>query len=269
VAWCRSEWARGAAPEGTPGERYLVQERSATGPWPPSLRYLKDYRITPEVPTRPCLLASVTDPGDEIVALHSIELDPATGRKSTRTEKPKLSYGPVGEGTVRLGSDPASPVLVIGEGVETVLTRVLIGPCDAHACLGPLRHVEPAPHHRRVELLADRGAEERARKLAQRYAATGKVQARVVTVPDSLGPKADLNDVLLAQGRRAVEIAVEDAELYAAGAGGRRGHEYQLAIGSDVEVAQQTLDKLEEIYGPVVASTAPTGCGSRTTRWRA
>lgn len=267
IDWCRAEWARARVADGTPGARYWTEERGLALLLPASVRYLPDFRLTPEAPPRPCLLAAVTDPAGELVALHAVELDPVTGRKSTRTGQPKRSYGPVGEGTVRLSMDPTSSVLVVGEGLETTMTRVLLGPCEAHACVGPLRHVELGQQHRRVELLADRAAEQAARQLAKRYAAGGKVQARVVTVPDSLGSKGDLNDLLRQQGRRAVEVAVEDAEIYDARAGGGRTSEYDLKIGSDIEIAQQTLDKVEELYGVVVSSTTWSGDSTGPTGW--
>ena len=99
--------------------------------------------------------------------------------------KPKLSRGPIGEGSVFLGNlqEPAA-TLVIGEGLETTLTRSLIGPCDAHACLGALRFIEPAPHHTRVEILADWTSEMPARRLARRYAGLGGRLCRR-RVPDS------------------------------------------------------------------------------------
>jgi hypothetical protein len=99
------------------------------------------------------LLATATNRAGEIIGLQSTELDPLTG---TKAEKPKLSRGLVGEGSVFLGNRLApAPTLVIGEGLETTLTRSLIAPCDAHACLGAVRFIEPAPHHTRVEILAD------------------------------------------------------------------------------------------------------------------
>jgi hypothetical protein len=35
-----------------------------------------------------------------------------------------------------------------------------------------------------------------------------------VTVPDSLGPKADINDALCSLGAAAVQMAIEDAERF-------------------------------------------------------
>jgi hypothetical protein len=104
----------------------------------------------------------VTNTSSEIVALQATEINPQTGAKSWRTEKPRRSRGPVGEGAVFLGNpDDPAPTLVLGEGVETVLTRCAVGPC---ACLGAIRFIEPKPHHRRAWTLRlfDGGFVERA-----------------------------------------------------------------------------------------------------------
>jgi len=156
ILWVRGQIAEAASLVGTPGERYLVEHRSLKGPvWPPSVRWAEQYRPWPDASPRRCLLATVTNSAGEIVALHSIEIDPATGGKSLG-DRPKMSRGPVSEGSVFLGLEgEASPTLVIGEGVETTMTRRRIGPCDAHACLGQVRFIEPRQHHRRVEILAD------------------------------------------------------------------------------------------------------------------
>ena len=123
------------------------------------------------------------------------------------------SHGPVGKGSIFLGSEPeASTTLVVAEGIETGLTRRLVGPADIHACAGGLRFVEPNGRHRRVEILADTEKRPQARQLARRYATMHKLAAFVVTVPDTLGPKCDLNDALLDLGAGAVLAAVEDAE---------------------------------------------------------
>ena len=110
---------------------------------PRSLLYAANYRSHPDARPRACLLAVVTDPTGVVVALQAVELDPRTGAKSARTNRPRRSRGPVSEGTVYLG-DPSetSAVLVIGEGVESTLTRCLLGPCDAHACLGAVVGVD-------------------------------------------------------------------------------------------------------------------------------
>src|SRR5215469_8194869 len=211
VLWIRGQVAESVPIAGTRGERYLAEHRGLRGPvWPASLRWAERYRPWPAAPPRACLLATVTNPAGEIVAVHSIEIDPATGEKSRRNDRPKMSRGPVSEGAVFLGiENEAASVMALGEGVETTLTRRLVGPCDAYACLGPLRFIHPKQHHRRVEILADTNARSTARRLAREYARLG-VPAYVVTVPDTLGPKADLNDALREMGETAVLMAIED-----------------------------------------------------------
>ena len=251
ILWVRGQIAESASLVGTPGERYLVEHRSLKGPvWPPSVRWAEQYRPWPDASPRRCLLATVTNSAGEIVALHSIEIDPATGGKSLG-DRPKMSRGPVSEGSVFLGLEgEASPTLVIGEGVETTMTRRRIGPCDAHACLGQVRFIEPRQHHRRVEILADTNSRGAARRLAREYARRG-LPAYVVTVPDMLGPKADLNDALQQMGENAVLMAVEDAE-HITPAGEPRVSDFDLRIGSDVEIAQRIIERLEELYGQIV-----------------
>ena len=98
-----------------------------------------------------------------------------------------MSRGPISEGSVFLGiENEVSPTLVIGEGLETTMTRRCIGPCDAHACVGQVRFIEPRRHHRRVEILADTNSRSVTRRLAREYAKLG-LPAYVVTVPDMLG----------------------------------------------------------------------------------
>src|SRR4051794_2068426 len=254
VLWVRSQIDAAGPIDGTPAEHYLAEYRGLRGPWPASLRYAAAYRSRPDATPRPCLLAAVTDPEGAVVALQVVELDPRTGAKSARTDSPKRSRGPVSEGTVFLGDAGEQPsVLVVGEGLETTLTRRLVGPCDAHACLGAVRFVEPRPHHRRVEILADNDKREQARILARRYAASG-LAAYVVTVPDCLGPKADLNDLQRELGANSVGMAVEDAERIEAAATTRGNPEYRLELGSDVEIAQRVLERLDELFGPVTVA---------------
>ena len=120
VLWIRGQVAESVPIAGTQGERYLAEHRGLRGPvWPISLRWAERYRPWPDAPPRECLLATVTNPPGEIVAVHSIEIDPATGEKSRRNDRPKMSRGPVSEGAVFLGiENEAASVMALGEGVE-------------------------------------------------------------------------------------------------------------------------------------------------------
>jgi len=95
ILWVRGQIADSALLAGTPGERYLIENRGLKGPvWPASLRWAERYRLWPDASPRSCLLATVTNPSGEIVAVHSIEIDPATGGKSCG-DHPKMSRGPI------------------------------------------------------------------------------------------------------------------------------------------------------------------------------
>jgi P4 family phage/plasmid primase-like protien len=252
VLWLQTQ-LEGARPvTGTPGERYLAEHRDLRPPWPPSLLWSDTYRIKEAAPPRSCLLAVVTNEADDPIAVQSTEIDPRTGLKSRRTDEPRLSRGEVSGGAVFLGNpEETATTLIVGEGVETVLTRAQVGPCDPYACLGNLRFIEPRPHYRRVEILADTDARQRARRLARDYAQRG-LSAFVVTVPDALGPKADLNDALRQQGSNTVLMAIEDAERFAADPNRSGSLQFDLEIGSDIEIARRVIDRLEDLYGPIV-----------------
>ena len=134
-----------------------------------------------------------------------------------------------------------------------MLTRCMVGPCDAYASLGPLRFIEPKPHHRRIEILADTDQRASARRLARDYARRNLV-TYVVTVPDSLGPKADLNDALRQLGSTAVLMAIEDAERFTEDPSRYGTSQFELEIGSDIEIAKKVIEQLEELYGPIIVS---------------
>ena len=256
ISWVRKQVGAAGPIRGTPAERFLIEHRGLRPPWPGSLCWSGRYQSRPDTTPCPCLIATVTNANGEIVALQSTEINPQTGAKSWRTETPRRSRGPVGEGAVLLGSpDDPAPTLVLGEGVETVLTRCLVGPCDAYACLGMIRFIEPKPHHRRVEILADTDQRASARRLARDYAKRN-FATYVVTVPDLLGPKADLNDALRQLGSNAVLMAIEDAERFTEEPSRYGSSQFDLEIGSDIEIAKKVLERLEELYGPIIVSDA-------------
>ena len=253
-SWIREQVARARPISGTPAERHLIEHRGLRPPWPGSLFWSRRFQSSPDVMPRPCLIATATNTDGEIIALQSTEINLETGAKSSRTDNPRRSRGPVSEGAVFLGStaDP-SQTLVLGEGVETVLTRCMVGPCDAYASLGPLRFIEPKPHHRRIEILADTDQRASARRLARDYARRNLV-TYVVTVPDSLCPKADLNDALRQLGSTAVLMAIEDAERFTEDPSRYGTSQFELEIGSDIEIAKKVIEQLEELYGPIIVS---------------
>lgn len=195
IEWIRKQVELSSPVEGTPAEKYLTEHRGLQKPYPASLKWAAKYQHKSGAPERACLLSVVTNDKNEIVALQSLQIDIRTGQKARREKPDRFSNGPVSEGAVFLGlTEDPSPTLVVGEGVETTVTRSLVGGCDGYACLGSLRFIEPKKHHKRVEILADNDKRDAARRLARQYAERG-MMAHVVTVPEALGDKADLNDI--------------------------------------------------------------------------
>jgi Toprim domain len=241
----RAQFEQAVSVVGTPAADYLAERRRLPPPWPDSLRYAERFRSRPDATARSVLLAAVTDDKGELAALHAIEIDPAT-RDKAKVDTPKKSHGPVSAGEVKLGH-PDAPVLVIGEGLETVLSRAVVGQADLRACCGKLRLIAPAKHHRRVEILADQDKITGARALAQQYARQD-LEAYVVETPVALGAKADLNDVLRLHGVEGVQAVVAKAPLYKAHA---RQHR-QLELGSDFDIAVRVIEGMELLYGPIL-----------------
>ncbi|MGB4101014.1 MAG: DUF5906 domain-containing protein [Alphaproteobacteria bacterium] len=251
LAWIKQQVDSAVRVANTPGDKYFIEQRGLRVDYSSSLVWAASYQYKAEAKLRQCLLFVVTNDKGEIVGVQSLEIDPLTGAKKSKTKPDKYSNGYTGEGFVFLGtSSELVATLVIGEGVETVLTRNMVSPCDSYACLGSLRFVQPKKHHKRVEILADTDKRDAARRLAKQYAEKG-LSAYVVTVPDMVGVKADLNDVLQQSGLAAVRTAVEDAEAISIGTRNSLTN-FKLEIGSDVEIAQRIIERLEEIYGTII-----------------
>jgi phage/plasmid-associated DNA primase len=251
LAWIRQQIGAAQAIPGTPGEQYLIEDRGLRPPWPSSLLWSDTFRTTPDAPPRPCLIAVVTNQAGELVAIEPTEIDSNTAMRSERADRSRLTSGPISQGAVSLGNANEPSTLVLGISVETVLTRLTIGPCDAYACLDALRFIEPQQRHRRVEILADTSARETARRLARDYAKR-KLSTYVVTVPECLGLDANLNEALLQLGPNAVLMAIEDAERFTEEPNRYGSSQFDLRIGSDVEIGRQIIERLEDLYGPIV-----------------
>ncbi len=263
LSWICGQVDKSIPVNNTLADKYLTEHRGLQKPFPSSLRWAAGYQAKPDSKPRPCLLSVVTNDKREVVAIQSLELDPKTGAKASKVKPDRYSNGRVGDGAVFLGfTDTPAQTLVVGEGIETTLSRCMVSPCDAYACLGAIRYIAPQKHHKRVEILAETGKREEARRLARKYAKLG-LAVYVVTVSDNLGEKADLNDALRQLGLSAVRMAVEDAEVVTSKT--REGlSDFQLEIGSDVEIAQRIIERLEEIYGTILVSEGKVWSFDRT-----
>ena len=171
----------------------------------------------------PALVAAVTGaagerPGhDAISGVHRTWLDPARPAKAP-VARPRKALGRVHGLAVRFG-DLAPPTLLVGEGIETVLSLVTAMPHTVAAAAlsaGSLGAFAPPPGVRRLVVARDNDpeGERAAERLARRCARAGVV-ARIVAPEGN-----DFNDDLLALGSAALAARVAPL-LRFAGEGGQ------------------------------------------------
>ena len=206
----RRLWRRCRAIDGTHAEAYLRARAIHRGRFP-ALRYHPAlfYRDGSCVRRLPALVAAVTgdagerpDPGERpghgaIAGVQRTWLDPDRPAKA-RVARPRKALGRIHGLAVRFGA-PVAGTLLVGEGIETVLSLVTAMPdITAAAALsaGSLGAFAPPPGVTRLVIARDNDAEgERAaERLVRRCARTGV--AALVVVPEG----ADFNDDLVALG---------------------------------------------------------------------
>ena len=217
----RRLWQRCRAIDGTHAEAYL-RARGIDRFRFPTLRFHPTlfYRDGGGVRRLPALVAAVTGADRVISGVHRTWLDPSRPAKAP-VARPRKALGRVHGLAVRFG-DPAPPTLLVGEGIETVLSIVTALPDTVAAAAlsaGSLGAFAPPPGVRRLVVARDNDSEgERAaERLACRCARAG-VAARVI-VPFG----NDFNDDLIAFGSAA--LAARLASLFRfAGEGGQ--HEW-------------------------------------------
>ncbi|WP_223428426.1 DUF7146 domain-containing protein [Tateyamaria pelophila] len=254
IAWVQDEVEKMEALPGTPAEQYLLKERRLEGIdlEHDSLRYASEFRCRPEGRKSKALVAVVTDAGGKIVGMQGTLLQ-SNGRskRDEKGKKTKLSAGYIGDGAVRIKNKLGTGTIAIAEGLETGLTRLLAGPAEIRVCLGSIRPETAQVKAGRVEVIADSDKAQECRQIARELAADNPhARVHVVTVPASLGEKADLNDLLQDMGSRAVAAAVDDADRVFARQ--RRANVEQLVRGSDEEIADRVLETQEDLFGRIV-----------------
>ena len=215
----RRLWRRCRAIDGTHAERYLLARglarfRFAALRFHPALR----YREGASVRRLPALVAAVTGDDGTIGGVQRTWLDPRSSAKAG-VAFPRKALGRIFGRAVRFGSP--GETLLVGEGVETVLSLVTAAPEIASAAAlsaGSLGAFAPPPGITRLVIARDNDAEgERAAERLARRGARAGVAAAVI-VPEG----GDFNDDLLALGPAA--LAARLAPLFRfAGEEGRRG----------------------------------------------
>ena len=191
----RRLWRACAPIQGTRAEAYL-QGRGLTHCLFPALRFhpALRYRDGTGEQRLPALVAAVTTEAGEITGVHRTWLDPHRPAKAA-VASPRKALGGLHGFAVRFAPAAADRPLVVGEGIETVLSIVAAVPdLPAAAALSAahLRAFTPPPGIARLVIAADADPEGKAAatELAKRVGPLG-IAASVIT------PKrGDFNDEL-------------------------------------------------------------------------
>jgi len=147
-AMARRLFASGQPIRGTLAERYLgARGIDLTQVDVSALRFhpAAHYREAPEGPrqTWPALLAAVTDPADTIMGVHRTYLDPSLDPArlgKAPVAAPRRSLGQLAGNGARFGPRD-SQVLLVGEGLETVLSLMPLFPDAAAAAALSAAHL--------------------------------------------------------------------------------------------------------------------------------
>ena len=199
----RRLWRRCRAIDGTHAERYLQARglarcRFAALRFHPELR----YREGSSVRRLPALVAAVTGDDGAVLGVQRTWLDPRSPAKAG-VASPRKALGRIYGHAVRFGRPADGASLLVGEGIETVLSLVTAVPeIDAAAALsaGSLGAFAPPPGVAQLVIARDNDmeGERAAMRLARRCARAG-------VAADVLVPKGeDFNDDLVALGAPAL-----------------------------------------------------------------
>ena len=217
----RRLWRRCRAIDGTHAESYL-QARGLERCRFAALRFHPElcYREGSSVRRLPALVAAVTSGDGAIHGVQRTWLDPCRPTKAG-VANPRKALGRVYGRAVRFGHPAASASLLVGEGVETVLSLVTaVSAITAAAALsaGSLGAFSPPPGVERLVIARDNDAEgeQAATRLARRCARAGG--AAVVVVPEG----GDFNDDLVALGPATLAARLAPFLHSAGGRGERR-----------------------------------------------
>ncbi|MCE9523598.1 MAG: toprim domain-containing protein [Alphaproteobacteria bacterium] len=191
-AKARALWDGALPMAGTRVETYLAARGIALPPIGiAALRFLPRHLHTNSGRTFPCLIASLTDAAERVVAVHRIYLND-DGTAKAPVQPAKKSLGPMAAAAVKL-VEPKADVLGLAEGIETALSGYLLHyiPVWATAGTGRLAKVAIPPFISRLVLFADEGKEGRD---AADAAATAH-RRRGYTV-DVIPPSAEFGDTV-------------------------------------------------------------------------
>lgn len=190
-------WSQTLPAIGTDAETYL-RNRAIRLPLPPTIRYLPNAKHAPTGQRFPCMVAAFAlHPNNRVCAIHRTFLAPS-GADKAPVPSPKMTLGPLKGAAIRLA--PAGSTLLVGEGLETVLSGMQETGLPGWAAFsaGNLVDLILPPVVAEVVILVDHDTngvgQRKAEAAARRFHAEGRrVRLALPPVPDT-----DFNDILRA-----------------------------------------------------------------------
>lgn len=198
-------WAQTIPAAGTIVETAYLPGRAITLPVPPTIRFLPNAKHAPSGQRFPCMVSAFAlHPDNRVCAIHRTFLTPS-GTDKAPVPSPKMTLGPLKGAAIRLA--PAGSVLLVGEGIETVLSGMQETGLPGWAAFsaGNLVDLLLPPVVAEVVILVDHDSngvgQRKAEAAARRFHAEGRrVRLALPPVPDT-----DFNDILRAG--KAAEIS--------------------------------------------------------------
>jgi hypothetical protein len=191
-------WGQTVPAAGTIVETAYLPGRAITLPVPPTLRFLANAKHAPSGQRFPCMVAGFAlYPATRVCAIHRTFLTPS-GTDKAPVPSPKMTLGPVKGAAIRLA--PAGSVLLVGEGIETVLSGMQETGLPGWAAFsaGNLVDLLLPPMVAEVVILVDHDTngvgQRKSEAAARRFHAEGR-RVRLALPP---APDTDFNDLLRA-----------------------------------------------------------------------
>ena len=204
IAAALAYWHPSEPLDGTIGERNLTAIRKVVKPatgWPVSLRYHAASRS---------IIAALTTADGTVQAVHRTLLTPTGDNARSRDDgrKLKLARGPQDGACTRLpGTDPASPILLHGEGLETVISPWCAAGYEARVYFGNIAdRAQPERGRVNVVLVDDDGpdAAKRIDAKVEQWSVEGYCVLLAPAFDAIEGDGRDWNDLLRDRGIDAV-----------------------------------------------------------------
>ncbi len=193
-------WHKAISPIGTPVEIYL-RSRGICCDIPSTIRYLPHTLHVSTGLHYPCMLSAVTRwPDKHIIAVHRTYLS-YNGQEKASVEPNKMMLGSVSGGAVRLAPMGDSNILMVGEGIETMLSIVGSYPdCAVWAVLSASNYqnliLPELPYASTIIICADHDANNAGLKVARLAAQKWITEGRCVKITIPPHENTDFNDVL-------------------------------------------------------------------------